>query len=429
MAALLKTIKTGTVIGMLALSPSLSMAQNSSPPPTQPEAGASQDAPQQQAPTIGAQELEQLAAPIALYPDSLLTQVLMASTYPLEIVEAARWSQTNTEVKGAELEAAMGKQNWDPSVKSLTAFPQILQMMSEKLDWTEKLGDAFLAQQKDMMDAVQRLRAKAEAQGALKSNDRQTVRVDGAPPQQIIVIEPAQPDVVYVPTYNPTVVYGPWPYPSYPPYSYYPPGYVAGAEILSFGLGIAAGYALWGDYDWHDDNVNVNVNNYTRFNRAAPPPGWHGGGQQWRHDPQHRRGVPYHNPNVERQFRGNNAFSDRNQAREQARDASRGRADGNRPGAGGSGEAFRPDGNRPGAGGRGEALRPDGNRLGADGAGVRHPVGQGVRQGGQGGAFHGVDRGQRAVADGNRGASSRQIMQNHPTGGGNRGGGGGIRRR
>ena len=157
-------------------------------------------------PPLKPEELEQLVAPIALYPDSLLAQVFMASTYPLEVVEAARWVKANPKVTGDALEQAMLQKSWDASVKSLTAFPQTLTMMDDELDWTQKLGDAFLAQQKDVMDAVQRLRAKAQAQGNLESNKEQKVIVQQAPETQttVIQIEPANPQVVYVPTYNPT---------------------------------------------------------------------------------------------------------------------------------------------------------------------------------------------------------------------------------
>jgi len=199
------------------------------------------------------EELEQIAAPIALYPDPLIAQILMASTYPLEVVQAARFAKANASLTGTQLDDALKKETWDDSVKSLVAFPQVLTMMNEKLDWTQNLGDAFLGQQKDLMDAIQRLRGKAEAAGTLKSTSEQTVTVAPAPPQQIVVqqappqvitIQPANPQVIYVPTYNPTVVYGAWPYPAYPPYYYYPPGYVAGTALLSFGIGLAVGGAL-----------------------------------------------------------------------------------------------------------------------------------------------------------------------------------------
>ena len=241
-----------------------------------------------------AEELDQLVAPIALYPDPLVAQILMASTYPLEVVQAARFVKENPKLTGDPLDQALKKQTWDDSVKSLTTFPQVLSMMDGKLDWTQKLGDAFLAQQKEVMDAVQRLRARAQAAGNLKSTAEQTVTVEpaaaaapappapppppvaGQPPQQVVVqqapptvitIAPANPQVVYVPTYNPTVVYGAWPYPAYPPYSYYPPGYVAGAALFSFAAGVAVGSALWGNCNWHGGDVNVNVNQYNSYTK------------------------------------------------------------------------------------------------------------------------------------------------------------------
>ena len=171
------------------------------------------------------QELEQLLAPLALYPDSLVAQVLMASTYPLEIVVAERWVKANSSLKGKALEDALQNQPWDPAVKSLALFPQVLTMMSEKLDWTQKLGDAFLAQQTDVLATVQTLRAKADAHGALKDTKEQKVIKEVENNTTIIRIEPTDPQVVYVPTYNPSVVYGAWPYPAYPPYYWYPPGY------------------------------------------------------------------------------------------------------------------------------------------------------------------------------------------------------------
>jgi hypothetical protein len=195
------------------------------------------------------EEIEQLVAPIALYPDSLVSQILMASTYPLEVVEAARWAKANKTLQGDALTAALEQQPWDPSVKSLVNFPQVLAMMNEKLDLTQRLGDAFLAQQKDVLDAVQRLRAKA--QGNLKTTKEQTVIVEQSAAQTTVIqIEPTNPQVVYVPTYNPTVVYGAWPYPAYPPYAYYPPGYVATTAAFSFAAGVALG-AAWG-YAWGD---------------------------------------------------------------------------------------------------------------------------------------------------------------------------------
>src|SRR5881628_604562 len=194
---------------------------------------------QQDAPTpsrtFTQQELDQMLAPIALYPDSLLSQILMASTYPLEVVEAARWSRANPSLKGDQAVQAVTQNSWDPSVKSLVAFPQILMMMDDKLNWTERLGDAFLAQQQQVMDTVQNLRQKASAAGNLTTNDQ--IRVDQQ--GQSIVVEPANPQVIYVPYYNPMVIYGPWWWPAYPPVYWGPwPGYFIGP---GFGVGFAWG--------------------------------------------------------------------------------------------------------------------------------------------------------------------------------------------
>lgn len=245
------------------------------------------------------EELEQLVAPIALYPDDLIAQMLMASTYPLEIVTAARWVKANPNLKGDQLTKALEKQDWDPSVKSLVNFPSTLNMMNEKLDWTQKLGDAFLAQQKDVMSAIQKLRAKAQAKGTLKTTSEQKVIVQ----DQAIVIQQASPQVIYVPTYDPMVVYGAWPYPAYPPYYYYPPGYVAGAAVFSFAAGVAVGAAwgyAWGGCNWNHGDVNVNVNKNANINnqinrnnyaaKISTDPKGHG---EWKHDPDHRKGVAY----------------------------------------------------------------------------------------------------------------------------------------
>src|SRR5262245_28467203 len=185
--------------------------------------------------TLSNEQIEQLVAPIALYPDDLLAQVLMASTYPLEVVEAARWVKENPGVTGPALETAMQKQSWDPSVKALTAVPQTLTMMSDQIKWTQNLGDAFLAQQNDVFDAVQSLRARADAAGNLKTTPQQTItrvnRPAGSPsgaPATAYTIVSASPEQVYVPIYDPGIVYGAWPYPAYaPPFYWYPPGYVA----------------------------------------------------------------------------------------------------------------------------------------------------------------------------------------------------------
>jgi hypothetical protein len=272
---------------------------------------------QQSAGTLNTQQIEQLVAPIALYPDSLLSQVLMASTYPLEVVEAARWVKENPNVKGQALEDAMQKQSWDPSVKALTAVPQTLAMMNDELKWTQDLGDAFLAQQSDVLDAVQRLRARADAAGNLRSTPQQRVartrRPVGAPasaPATVYTIEPATPDEYFVPIYDPGVVYGAWPYEAYWPFYWHPPGYVA-SGILGFATGVVVGAAIWGSVNWWDRRVDINVNRYNRFNRTNIT------NDNWQHNPAHRHSVAYGNANVAKQFG--------DKGRDQAREAFRGK--------------------------------------------------------------------------------------------------------
>ncbi len=249
-------------------------------------------------------QIVQLVAPIALYPDPLLTQVLMASTYPIEVVEAARWSQANPTVKGTALEDAMQAQSWDPSVKALTTVPQTLQMMSAKLDWTEQLGDAFLAQQQDVLDAVQKLRAEAQAAGSLQSTPHQVVTTTSAPAgvataglQRAIEIEPANPDVYYVPIYNPALAFGGWAYPDYPPFYWYPTGFVA-SNAVSFAAGVAVGAAIWGGCDWWNHNVIINVNRFNAFNRTN----LNTADNVWAHNPAHRGDVPYRDAAVASRF-------------------------------------------------------------------------------------------------------------------------------
>ncbi|WP_426610589.1 DUF3300 domain-containing protein [Bradyrhizobium sp. McL0616] len=273
------------------------------------DASASQAQTQGQAPSdqkLTEGQLEQLVAPIALYPDPLLTQVVMASTYPLEIVEAARWSRDNPGMNGAALQSAMQTQPWDPSVKALAAVPQTLQMMNDKLDWTQQLGDAFLAQQQDVMNAVQTLRAESQAAGNLQSNAQQRVTTEPAPAgvstpsrQQAIVIAPVDPDVYYVPVYDPAAAYGTWGYPDYPPFFWSPPGFVA-SNVVSFAAGIAVGAAIWGGCDWWHNNVIINVNRFNAFNRTDIT------NNIWAHNPAHRGDVPYRNAAVAERFgRGN----------------------------------------------------------------------------------------------------------------------------
>jgi len=279
-----------------------------SPQPSQAPAAAATK-------SFSQEELDQLVAPIALYPDALVAQVLMASTYPLDIVSADRWVKSNPGLKDKALEDALQQQPWDPSVKSLAVFPQVLTMMSEKLDWTQKLGDAFLAQQQDVLATAQALRAKASAQGNLKDTKEQKVITTTENNTTVIKIEPTNPEVVYVPTYNPTVVYGSWPYPAYPPYSYYPPGYVAGGALLGFTAGVIVGGALWGNCNWGGGDVNINTNRYNNFNKTNIQNG------NFKHDSSRRGAVPYRDQNVARQ-NGRAPSADA-----ASRDAFRGRAE------------------------------------------------------------------------------------------------------
>jgi hypothetical protein len=407
-------------------------------------AGQEQPAPQQapQQPAFKPEELEALVAPIALYPDSLVAQIFMASTYPLEIVEAARWSKENPKVTGDPLKDAMEKQSWDPSVKSLTAFPDVLAGMNEKLDWTQKLGDAFLAQQKDVMDAVQRLRAKAQKEGNLKSSKEQSVTTEPAPAGSstttIIQIEPTDPEVVYVPSYNPTVVYGAWGYPAYPPYPVY--AYPPGAAFFSFSMGVVVGGALWGDCNWGHGDVDIDVNNYNNFNRTdinnrgdtnignrgdTNVSNRSGNKQSWSHNPDHRKGVQYRDSGTQQKF-----GKASNQQAMQSRDEFRGRAEQGRQDIAreGAGNMRDTQGNQLGgqtrdAGAQNRDLggqnRDAGsqNRSTPDRSSSSHDFGGSSSRGGGGGTFGGMSSGSGTRAASSRGTSSRSA------GGMSRGGG------
>lgn len=266
-------------------------------------------------PRLGAQEpstpktftnerLEQMAAPIALYPDALVAQILMASTYPLEIVEAARWVEKNPALQGAALEEALKQHEWDPSVKALCGFPTVLKRMSDNLAWTKDLGDAFLAQRAELMDTIQAMRRKAIDAGTLKTTEQQQVVQD----KGNVVIQPANPEVIYVPSYSPAVVYGPsWYYPSW----YYPGWYDPWpwAVGLWFGIGFWWGSGCWGGCDWNNHCCNVDCNQFDNFNSrtSVHPTGTSfprtaANTATWQHDPAHRAGVDYKSPQVAREF-------------------------------------------------------------------------------------------------------------------------------
>ncbi|MGK3312568.1 DUF3300 domain-containing protein [Escherichia coli] len=304
-------------------------------------------------------QIDQWVAPVALYPDALLSQVLMASTYPTNVAQAVQWSHDNPLKQGDAAIQAVSDQPWDASVKSLVAFPQLMALMGENPQWVQNLGDAFLAQPQDVMDSVQRLRQLAQQTGSLKSSTEQKVitttkkavpvkqtvtapvipsntvltanPVITEPATTVISIEPANPDVVYIPNYNPTVVYGNWANTAYPPVYLPPP---AGEPFVDsfvrgfgYSMGVATTYALFSSIDWDDDhdhhhhddddyhhhdgghrdgngwqhngdNINIDVNNFNRIT------GEHltDKNMAWRHNPNYRNGVPYHDQDMAKRF-------------------------------------------------------------------------------------------------------------------------------
>src|SRR6201993_3391327 len=326
----------------------------------------------QQTTTLAPQELDSLVAPIALYPDPLLAQTLAASTYPLEVIQLQQWMNNNKNLQGKARADAVAKQPWDPSIQSLVEFPDVVQRMAGNIQWTTDLGNAFLAQQSDVMDAVQRMRAKAQGTGNLKTSAQSVVKTETVSSgKQVIEIQQANPDVIYVPSYDPTVVYGAAPV-EYPYYPYTYPGYVPGTA-LAWGAGIALGAAAWGAWgghwgncDWNGGDVNINNNNnfnrnnnfnQNNFNRNNVNRG-QGGQGKWQHNPQHRGNAPYGDRGTANKFGANN--------RQKPGGGNRpggGAGAGNRPG-GGAGAGNRPGGgagagNRPG-GGAGAGNRPGG---------------------------------------------------------------------
>lgn len=399
------------------------------------------------------EELDALLAPVALYPDALLASVIMASTYPLEVVQADRWAQSNKNLKGDDLAKAATAQGWDNSVVSLVSTPSVLTMMSTKLDWTQKLGDAVLAQQTDVMDAVQRLRAKADANNKLTTTKEQKVTKTTQGSRQVITIEPAQPNTVYVPYYDPGVVYGDWAYPAYPPYAFPYAGWVPGAAIatgLAFGAGVAMGAWAWnkwgGGFNWGNNNINVNRN--TNINNI-------GNNNNWSHNVDHRHGVRYNNSNVAQKFGGNAANRGQVQNRMdfRGRDGKPALDPGNRGDRAGDRAGDRGGRDRPSTADRGGARDRAGDRAGDRGgsrdragnrggdrggnranAGGRERATTGARGGGRDSAFSGAggsgrnaraqaDRGRASLAG--RGGGGAQFAGGRGGGGGFHGGGGG----
>jgi hypothetical protein len=459
--ARLRILGIGALVGVFALGTS---AQT----PAAAPASAAAAPPAAEAVFTSAQ-LEQLAAPIALYPDSLVTQILMASTYPLEVVEAARWVKANPSLKGKELEAALLDQDWDVAVKALCGIPEALTQMNDNLDWTQDLGDAFLAQRADLLDAVQRMRGKAYEAGSLKTTEQQTVTQQ---PDKIIVIQSADPQVVYVPTYSPTVVYGGWSYPSYYyPSMYYPPPYAYGYGYgaMAFTAGVFWGAALSGgcNWGWGGGDVDIDINRNNEFNRntnrnsnrtnasdrSGNRAGAKGGKGSFQHNPEHRGGVNYRDNKTAQKF-GGQGNSNR-VTRDQARGYDRGGAGGQRGGASASNRAAGGAGQRGGAGASNRASGGAGGGLGASnraggGASASNRAAGGASNRQTGASTRGSGASSRSGASSSRnsaysgsrnsgfdrssssrGSSSRSggYSGGRGGGGGGRGGGGGGRRR
>jgi hypothetical protein len=401
-------------------------------------------------------QLDSLVAPIALYPDPLLAQTLAASTYPLEIIQLQQWLTKHSGLKDKALADAVAKEPWDPSIQALAALPDVVKRLADDIQWTTDLGNAFLAQQSDVMDAVQRMRKKAQDKGNLKTTEQQTVETKVVESKSVIVVEQANPQVVYVPSYDPVVVYGPPVYP-YPPiyYPYYPAGYYAAGLAISFGVGVMMG-AFWSGgwgwgCGWGGNNININNNNnFNRNtnigggnrasqlpsrggggiggdrgnlgggNRASQLPSRGGGDGNWRHNPQHRGGAPYRDRATADRFggttRGDSLANRQTSARQQL-----GRQGGNLASNRGGGAGLS---NRAGAGGLNNRA---GGGLGGSRPGGGGPNSIGSRDltrggGGNRDAFGGGSRGSR----GYNGSSARANSSRGASSMGSRGGGGGF---
>jgi hypothetical protein len=244
-------------------------------------------------------QLDSLVAPIALYPDPLLAQVLAASTYPLEIVQLQQWMEKNKSLKGKALTDAVMKQPWDPSIQAMAVLPEVVKRLADDIQWTADLGNAFLAQQSDVMEAVQRMRKKAQDKGNLKTTEHQKVETQVIESKSVIVVQPASPEVIYVPSYDPVVVYGPSYYYPYPPIYYPPPGYYAWGMAVSFGVGMMIGAAWGGGWGWgcgwgHNDiDINIDNNFVSHHNRQNSGNRVGSGNNKWQHSAQHRGAAPY----------------------------------------------------------------------------------------------------------------------------------------
>ncbi len=386
---------------------------------------AAQEAPAEApAEKIPPDQLDSLVAPIALYPDPLLAQTLAASTYPLELIQLQQWLAKNPTLKDKALADAVAKQPWDPSIQSMAAVPELVKRLADDIQWTTQLGDAFLDQQSDVMEAVQRMRKKADEKGALKSNEQQTVETKTVESKTVIVVQPTNPEVIYVPSYNPTVVYPPPVYP-YPPV-YYPP-YYAGAALVSFGVGMAMGAAIWGGSccgcGWGGGGNNtININNNNNFNKNTNVNRGQGGGNRgqggsgnWSHNSQHRGGAPYSNKATASKYGGST---------QGGRGSGGGASATNRGGGAGAGAS-----SRGGAGAgpsAGASSRGGGAGSGASSrGGGASPSASSSSRGGGGGGSSAMGGGSGGFSGSSARSSSSRGSSSMSGGGGSRGGGGG----
>ncbi len=434
-------------------------------------AAAPQPLPAQDAASaIPPDQLDSLVAPIALYPDPLLAQTLAASTYPLEIMQLQQWLSRNPGLTGSALASAVEKQPWDASVQAMANMPDVVKRLADDIQWTTDLGNAFLAQQADVMNAVQRMRQKAQGTGNLQSGPQQTVQTEVVQDKTVIVIEPSSPETIYVPSYDPTIVYGPPVYP-YPSIYYPPPGYYAAGAAISWGVGVAMG-AAWGgggwgwDVGWGDNDININSNNNFIRNENIRANRTDIANNRWQHRPEHRGGTPYRDRTTADRFggaaRGDSLANRQAGARQQlgrqggnVRSGAVGTTGigdrtaggvGNRTGGVGDRSAAGGLGNRTGAGGLGDRAgstglsnRPGSVAGGADRIGSRdlsRGSGGGGAFGGGSGGFNGAsaranrDRGSSSIrSSGSRGGVSRGGFGGGSRGGGGRSRGGGGRRR
>ena len=354
-------------------------------------------APEQQASAaIPPEQLDSLVAPVALYPDNLLAQVLVASTYPLEVIQLHQWLQKNPDLQKdqAKLVETVKKQPWDPSIQAMAPLPDTVKWLAEDIAWTTDLGNAFLAQQQDVMAAVQRMRQKAQDKGTLKSNEQMKVETQSTSGTQVIVIEQSDPQVIYVPSYDPVYAYGAPAYP-YPPVYYPPYGGAVAAGVIGFGIGLAVG-AAWGGGGWGWGcgwgGGDININNNNNFNRNTNINGGNrnnvNGGGKWQHNASHRGGAPYGDRGTANKFGG----------------SARGDSLGNR-----QGQAKRDLGNR-------------GNDLGGNRGGVGDRNGVGNNRGSVGDNRNGVGNNRGGVGDNRNGAGGNRNGISDNSRGGNAGG-------